>query len=352
MKTMKMILAGVLLMLPLLCQAQKNLFNKYGDMKGVSSVYISKAMIETNPNLFTKDVYIGKVSGQLNSVQVLSTMDNNVKKEMRKDLRSLVQSSRYELLMKQKGTVSSSEFYMSRKGEKVKELIMIVDGAATLKFVYLEGDMTLKDIQNIMMYQNTSWNGNNVNIQLPDINWAEIEKLKNRDWLGELKHSQELALKGLENVAKLKDNKYLKEQMDTDTWKRFEKSMEAFINAGVKVLVTELDLSVLPWPKGNYGAAIETNFDYKREMDPYTDGLPAEKAKELDDFYIKLFDIYLRHSKDIGRVTFWGVTDGDSWKNNFPVHGRTDYPLAFGRDMKPKPFVRTIIEMAQSGKYD
>ena len=167
MKTMKIILAGVLLMLPLLCQAQKNLFNKYGDMKGVSSVYISKAMIETNPNLFTKDVYIGKVSGQLNSVQVLSTMDNNVKKEMRKDLRSLVQSSRYELLMKQKGTVSSSEFYMSRKGEKVKELIMIVDGAATLKFVYLEGDMTLKDIQNIMMYQNTSWNGNNVNIQLP-----------------------------------------------------------------------------------------------------------------------------------------------------------------------------------------
>lgn len=175
MKTMKMILAGVLLMLPLLCQAQKNLFNKYGDMKGVSSVYISKAMIETNPNLFTKDVYIGKVSGQLNSVQVLSTMDNNVKKEMRKDLRSLVQSSRYELLMKQKGTVSSSEFYMSRKGEKVKELIMIVDGAATLKFVYLEGDMTLKDIQNIMMYQNTSWNGNNVNIQLPDINWADRE---------------------------------------------------------------------------------------------------------------------------------------------------------------------------------
>ena len=88
-------------------------------------------------------------------------------------------------------------------------------------------ESTLKDIQNIMMYQNTSWNGNNVNIQLPDINWAEIEKLKNRDWLGELKHSQELALKGLENVAKLKDNKYLKEQMDTDTWKRFEKSMEA-----------------------------------------------------------------------------------------------------------------------------
>ena len=159
MKANKLILTGMLLLLSLFCQAQKNLFNKYNDLKGVSSVYISKAMIESNPNLFTKDVYIGKVSGLLNSVQVLSTMDSNVKKELRKDLHALVESSKYELLMKQKGTVSSSEFYMSRKGDKVKELIMILDGAATLKFVYLEGEMTLKDIQKIMMYQGaTGWN--------------------------------------------------------------------------------------------------------------------------------------------------------------------------------------------------
>lgn len=150
MKLNKILLAGVLLMLPLLCQAQKNIFNTYNDMKGVSSVYISKAMIEMNPNLFTKDIYIGKVSGKLESVQIVSTMDNNIKKDLRKDLRTLVQSSKYELLMKQKGNVSSSEFY--RKGDKVKELIMIIDGAANLKFVYLEGEMTLKDIQNIMMY--------------------------------------------------------------------------------------------------------------------------------------------------------------------------------------------------------
>nr|WP_302561677.1 MULTISPECIES: endo-1,4-beta-xylanase [Paraprevotella] len=132
----------------------------------------------------------------------------------------------------------------------------------------------------------------------------------------------------------------------------YEKSMDAFIAAGVKVMVTELDLSVLPWPKGNYGAAVETNFEYQKKIDPYKDGLPKAKAKEADDFYIKLFDIYLRHSKDLTRVTFWGVTDGDSWKNGFPVRGRTDYPLAFDRKMKPKGFVKTIVEMAQSDKYN
>ena len=212
MKLNKILLAGVLLMLPLLCQAQKNIFNTYNDMKGVSSVYISKAMIEMNPNLFTKDIYIGKVSGKLESVQIVSTMDNNIKKDLRKDLRTLVQSSKYELLMKQKGNVSSSEFYINRKGDKVKELIMIIDGAANLKFVYLEGEMTLKDIQNIMMYQNTSMNvGGNV-YRIVDESLKSLESLK--------------GLKNLKDLGKLKDSEYLKKQMDADSWKRFEESME------------------------------------------------------------------------------------------------------------------------------
>jgi hypothetical protein len=74
MKRSKLFGLIILLMLPLMCRAQKNLFNNYNDMKGVSSVYISKAMIEMNPNLFTRDVYIGKVSGKLDCVQILSTM--------------------------------------------------------------------------------------------------------------------------------------------------------------------------------------------------------------------------------------------------------------------------------------
>ena len=241
MKLNKILLAGVLLMLPLLCQAQKNIFNTYNDMKGVSSVYISKAMIEMNPNLFTKDIYIGKVSGKLESVQIVSTMDNNIKKDLRKDLRTLVQSSKYELLMKQKGNVSSSEFYINRKGDKVKELIMIIDGAANLKFVYLEGEMTLKDIQNIMMYQNTSMNvGGNVyrivdgTLDLADLGVLDgLKGLESLQGLEGLKSLESLkspeSLKGLKNLkdlGKLKDSEYLKKQMDADSWKRFEESME------------------------------------------------------------------------------------------------------------------------------
>ena len=77
---------------------------------------------------------------------------------MAKDIRSLVQSSKYELLMKQKSTVSGSEVYVNRKGSKVKELIMVMNGASSLKFVYMEGDMTTDDIKKLMLYQSTSQN--------------------------------------------------------------------------------------------------------------------------------------------------------------------------------------------------
>ncbi|MBO7497024.1 MAG: endo-1,4-beta-xylanase [Salinivirgaceae bacterium] len=130
----------------------------------------------------------------------------------------------------------------------------------------------------------------------------------------------------------------------------YERSIEAYAAEGVKVMATELDLSVLPWPMGNYGAAVETNFEYMKEMNPYTDSLPAAKAQEQTDFFVKLFSIYLKHADVIDRVTFWGVTDADSWKNGWPMAGRTDYPLAIDRNYQPKPFVDAIVKLAMEQK--
>ena len=53
--------------------------------------------------------------------------------------------------------------------------------------------------------------------------------------------------------------------------------------------------------------------------------------------YKSLFKLFLKYSHAIERVTFWGVWDGNSWRNYLPVKGRTDYPLLFDRSFKPKP---------------
>ena len=158
MKTTRFFLVVSILLLSCTANAQNSVFDKYNDMHNVSSVYISKTMIEMQPDLYTKDLYIGKVAGQLDAVYIVSTMDNTIKKDMRKDIGQYIEKGKYELLMKQKGRVSRSAFYVKRKGEKVKELVLITDGATSLKFIVLSGDLTLKDIQNITNYQSTSNN--------------------------------------------------------------------------------------------------------------------------------------------------------------------------------------------------
>jgi endo-1,4-beta-xylanase len=128
--------------------------------------------------------------------------------------------------------------------------------------------------------------------------------------------------------------------------------LEAFIDAvsalGVKVMVTELDIDVLPAAFSYRGADITRNAELRKELNPYPDGLPEEMQKKLADRYAELFSIFLKHKADISRVTFWGVYDKTSWLNNWPVRGRTSYPLLFDRNYQPKPAFDAVIKTAQS----
>ncbi|WP_209330868.1 endo-1,4-beta-xylanase [Lunatimonas salinarum] len=127
---------------------------------------------------------------------------------------------------------------------------------------------------------------------------------------------------------------------------QFEKSILAFSELNVNVMITELDLTVLPAPRRDMGADVATNAAYQESLNPYTEGLPEEVQRKFDERYLDLFGLLLKHHDKISRVTLWGIQDGDSWKNGWPVRGRTDYPLLFNRDYSPKRVVGEIIHMA------
>lgn len=205
MKAIRYFLMMVLCLAPAWGQAQEKLFNKYSDMEGVKSVYISKAMLEMGPHLFS-DIYVGSAAKRLNSVSVLSTSKNEkVYKELLKDIRAVLKSSKFELLMKQKGSSATSEFYISRSGNRVKELIMLSEnGASSLRFVYLEGSMSMDDVKNIMLYTSSA-------------------DFKHPSGLENLQAWQ--SLKGLDALKELESLKYIKKYFDSDTWKQFEKQM-------------------------------------------------------------------------------------------------------------------------------
>nr|WP_288172472.1 endo-1,4-beta-xylanase [Prevotella sp. CAG:255] len=125
----------------------------------------------------------------------------------------------------------------------------------------------------------------------------------------------------------------------------YEKSIDAFAACGVKVMITELDVNVLPNPEKFGGAEISQNFKYADALNPYKNGLPEDVEKEFEKRYLDIFNIYYRHRGQISRVTLWGVTDTRSWLNDFPVPGRVNYPLLFDRSNKPKPVVDKIIKI-------
>lgn len=136
--------------------------------------------------------------------------------------------------------------------------------------------------------------------------------------------------------------------LDYPELQQVEDSIVAFKNTGLKVVITELDISVLPFPEPEkIGADISLNMKLKQEFNPYADGLPKAVSDQLSQKYLQLFELFLRHSDSIERVTLWGVNDNQTWRNNWPMKGRTDYPLLFDRKNQPKEVVPQLIKLAE-----
>ncbi len=128
-----------------------------------------------------------------------------------------------------------------------------------------------------------------------------------------------------------------------------EKSIQEFSALGIEVMFTELDLSVLQDP-GAVTADVGQTVAYNERLNPYTKGLPDTAQAQLATAYEDLFRLFIQYKDKISRVTFWGVNDGQSWLNNFPVRGRTNYPLLFDRQYQPKPAFYAVIKTAVQSK--
>jgi endo-1,4-beta-xylanase len=139
-------------------------------------------------------------------------------------------------------------------------------------------------------------------------------------------------------------------RMEWPTRQQISDTIKAFSALGVKVCVTELDVDVLPRATRRPTADVSARAAAPApapELNPYTEGLPAEMQEKLAKRYAEIFEVYLEHRAAIDRVTFWGVSDRVSWLNNFPVRGRTNYPLLFDRQEAPKPAFHAVVEVVR-----
>jgi len=132
--------------------------------------------------------------------------------------------------------------------------------------------------------------------------------------------------------------------LNTPTLEATETSYKKLKDAGVHILITEWDISVLPSPYN--GANVSANFGYSKEMDPYREGVPDSIQQKWNKRILDMFELFLKYDDVVDRITVWGLNDAETWLNGFPIRGRKDYPLLFDRNNKRKPVVDEMIKMA------
>jgi endo-1,4-beta-xylanase len=127
---------------------------------------------------------------------------------------------------------------------------------------------------------------------------------------------------------------------DPDAPDRLDRAIAAYAAEGVKVVISELDVDVLPRRvRGADVAAPE-----RGGADPYPRGLPPEVAEAQARLFSRIFRVVLKHPGVVTRVTLWGTHDGTSWLNFWPGARRTNHPLLGDRALQPKPALGAILD--------
>jgi len=121
-----------------------------------------------------------------------------------------------------------------------------------------------------------------------------------------------------------------------------EATLTAMRELGVKVVISELDIDVIP--RGRWWADGGKHRDALAKLDPYRDGCPPEVLQRQAEQYAQLFRLFRKHADVIARISFWNLHDGQSWLNGFPWK-RVNHPLLFDRQGKPKPAFDAVISV-------
>jgi endo-1,4-beta-xylanase len=124
-------------------------------------------------------------------------------------------------------------------------------------------------------------------------------------------------------------------------------AVESYRALNLKVMITELDIDVVDRP--DCGADVSVHRAYAPAEDVYEGGCPEPVLLRQAEQYARLFETLTATAGAVTRVTFWGLHDGKTWLNTWPGK-RTNHPLLFDRDCRPKPALEAVLDVARRAK--
>ncbi len=133
-------------------------------------------------------------------------------------------------------------------------------------------------------------------------------------------------------------------ELDSIPFDEIEATIVAVKGLGLKIVVSELDIDVIP--RSRWWADGGKHREELSKLDPYRDGCPPDILQRQAEQYARLFAIFRRHHDVVARVSFWNLHDGQSWLNTFPWK-RVNHPLLFDRLGNPKPAFGAVMKALQ-----
>ena len=145
------IIAFLMIFSSVLSYGQQSFFDKFADMDGVTSVYISKSMISLFPqgNTNVNGINIGNIADRIDNIKILSADEKDIIAKLRKETSDINPKNGYEELMKVREDGQKVTIYFNEKKKK-KEFVLVVDDKDEFTIISIAGDLTLKEIQGII----------------------------------------------------------------------------------------------------------------------------------------------------------------------------------------------------------
>lgn len=134
----------------LVSYAQNSFFDKFADMDGVTSVYISKAMLGMMPNMKAEGINIGEVAGKLDYIQILTCEKAALIPKIKKEVEYIHPRNGYEELMRVNNEGDRTTIYLKKDKSGKKEFVLLNDEKNEFTIVVITGNLTLQEIQGII----------------------------------------------------------------------------------------------------------------------------------------------------------------------------------------------------------
>ena len=131
---------------------QQSFFDKYAEMDGVTSVYITKSMLSLFPKGQTNvnGINIGDIADRLNNIQILSTDKQPIVDKLRKETSDINTRNGYEELMRVREDGEKTTIYFKDGKKDKKEFVLLVDEKDEFTIISIVGNLALQEIQGII----------------------------------------------------------------------------------------------------------------------------------------------------------------------------------------------------------